>query len=117
MQQNFNPSPDTKHLTACWIILHAILSSADFSPKLIKKNKSLMNTFRNSNSLDLDQARLFVGPDQAHNCSQELADNKSCHKQSKSEYLKCIPLQHEAAKINLKCVSHYFFISFNKVLR
>ena len=77
-----------------------------------------MNTFRNSNSFDLDQAQLFGGPNLAHNCSQKLsAGNKSCHKQSKSEYLKCIPLQHEAAKINLKCVSHYFFISFNKVLR
>ena len=30
-----------------------------------------MNTLRNSNSFDLDLARLSVGPDLAHNCWQK----------------------------------------------
>ena len=48
-----------------WIILHAFLSSADFF-----KITFFKKFFRVSNSLDPDQARRFVGPDQGPNCLQ-----------------------------------------------
>ena len=50
-----------------------------FSQKsqLFQKN-SIKNTIRVSNSLDSDQARLFVGPDLGPNCLQMLSvDNTS----------------------------------------
>ena len=51
-----------------------------FFLKLTFSNKSFRNTIRVSNSLDTDQARLFVGPDLGSNCLQRLsADDRSCH--------------------------------------
>ena len=66
-------------LFACWVILHAFLSSADFF-----QNQLFCNSFRNiirvSNSLDPDQDQHNVGPELDSNCSQRLsADNKSHH--------------------------------------
>ena len=51
--------------STCWVILHTILSSADFST--ILKN-SFNNAISVSTSLDPDQARRFVGPDLGSNC-------------------------------------------------
>ena len=50
-------------LFACWVILHAILASADFFSKLKFLKNSFRGTIRVSNSLDQDQARQNVGPD------------------------------------------------------
>ena len=53
--------------------LHDFLSPADFFSKLLFFFK---NTIRVSNSLDPDQIKHFVGPDQGPNCLQSLsADN------------------------------------------
>ena len=49
---------------ACWVILHAFLSSMDFFFYLtFPKRKFFRNIIRVSNSLNPDQARRFVGPD------------------------------------------------------
>ena len=57
------------------------LSSADFFPKSTVSKNSFRNTIRVSNSLDLDQARHFVGPDLGPNCLQSLsADDASRHR-------------------------------------
>ena len=69
-------------LLACWVILHAFLSSVDFFLEINFLKKSFRNTIRVSNtcSLDPDQARHFVGPDLGPICLQWLsADDKSCH--------------------------------------
>ena len=47
------------------------LSSADFSKSSFSKN-SFRNIIRVSNSLDPDQARHFVGPDQGSSCLQNI---------------------------------------------
>ena len=53
------------------------MSSAGFSESTISKN-SFRNTIAESNSLDPDQARHFVGPDLGPNCLQKLsADDTS----------------------------------------
>ena len=57
---------------ACWVIFHALLSSADFFSKLILSKNSFANTIRVSNSLDPDQARHFVGLDLGPNCLQNI---------------------------------------------
>ena len=56
---------------ACWVILHFILSSADFFQNYCLK-KNFKSTIRVSNSLDRDHARPFVGPDLGPNCLQRL---------------------------------------------
>ena len=67
-------------LFACWVLLHAFLSSADFfSSKLTSLKTFFRATIRVSNSLEPEQARHIVGPDLVPNCLQMfLADNKSC---------------------------------------
>ena len=68
------------NLFACWVILHAFLSSGDFFFKINFFKKKKKKTIRVSNSLVPDQARCFVGPDLGLNCLQRLsADDKSCH--------------------------------------
>ena len=63
---------------ACWVIFHALLSSADFFSKLIFSENSFANTIRVSNILDPDQSRHFVGPNLGPNCLQKLpADGAS----------------------------------------
>ena len=73
------------------LTLHAFLSSVDFFFFLNlffffkKKKKSFRNTIRVSNSLELDQARRFVGPDLGPSYLQRLsADEKSHLLQGKS---------------------------------
>ena len=56
---------------------YAFLSSADFFQLTISK-KSFKNAIRVSNSLDPDQDRYSVSPDQGPNCLQRLSDDKSC---------------------------------------
>ena len=61
-----------------WVIFHAILASADIFSKLSFLKNSFRNTIRVSNTLDLDQARHFVGPDVGPSCLQRLlADDTS----------------------------------------
>ena len=66
-------------LFACWVILHAFLSSVDFfQNKLYQKNLSGLPSVLNT--LDLDQTWCFVRPDLGPNCFQRLsADDKSRH--------------------------------------
>ena len=62
-------------LFACWVIFHALLSTADFFFKINFFKKFFQ---RVSNGLDPDQDRSHVGPDLGPNCLQGLsADNKS----------------------------------------
>ena len=74
-------------LFACWVILHAFMSSVFllfFFLNFFFK-KCSRNTIRVSNSLDPDQARHFVGPDLGPYCLQRLsANDKSCHWRGKS---------------------------------
>ena len=50
------------------------------------QNQCFQNILRMSNSLDPDQARLFVGPDLGLNCLLRLlADHKSYHQLGKSQ--------------------------------
>ena len=59
---------------AYWVILHAFLKSADFfQNQLFFSKNSFRNTIRVSYSLDLDQARHFVGPGLGTNCLQRLS--------------------------------------------
>ena len=61
------------------VILHALLTSADFFSNSTVLKSSFMNTIRVPKSLDPDKARHFVGPDLGANCLQRLsADNKIC---------------------------------------
>ena len=61
------------------------LPSADFFSKLTFSKNYLRNTIQVSNSLDLDQAGHFVGPDLGPNFLQKLsADNKNSHYQTKN---------------------------------
>ena len=55
------------------------MSSADFSESTVLKN-SFRNTVRESNSLDPDQARHFVGPDLGPNCLQKLSADDTTSK-------------------------------------
>ena len=55
------------HLFAYWVILHALLSSADF----------YQNQLRVSNKLNPGQARHFVGPDLDSNCLQRLSADET----------------------------------------
>ena len=57
---------------ACWVTLHAFLSSALFSKLDFFKN-SFRNTIGMSNSLDSHQVQHFVGPGLGSNCLQRLA--------------------------------------------
>ena len=67
----------TVQLFACWVIFHAILSSAEYFQSTFSKN-SFRNNIRVSNSLDPDQARQNVGPDLGPNFLQRLsADDTS----------------------------------------
>ena len=55
-----------------------LLSRLLIFSKLTFSKNSFRNTIRGSNSLDPDQARLFVGPDLDPNCLQRLsADDTS----------------------------------------
>ena len=63
--------PSSK-LFACWVIVHAFLSSVDFFQFFFSK-ESFRNTIRVSNRLDPDQARRFVGPDLGPNCLQRFS--------------------------------------------
>ena len=54
---------DFAYLFACWEILHAFLSSADFFYLKIAFKKIFYEIPLVSNSLDPDQARQFVRPD------------------------------------------------------
>ena len=49
--------------STCWVILHTILSSADFFSQSTFPKNSFRNTIGVSNSLDPDQAQHFVVPD------------------------------------------------------
>ena len=49
------------YLCACWVIMHAFLSSAEFFSKSTFSKNSPRNTIRVSNSLDPDQGRVFLG--------------------------------------------------------
>ena len=60
-------------LFACWEIVHAFLSSAVFFQNQLSRKKYFRNTIRVSNSLDPDQARPYVGPDQGPKCFQRLS--------------------------------------------
>ena len=64
---------------ACWVILHAFLSSADFfQNQLFLKIISQILAIRVSSSLDPDQVQQNVGPDLDPNCLQWLsADDTS----------------------------------------
>ena len=55
------------------IILHALLSSAEFFSKSTFSNNSFRNTIRMSNLLDPDQARHYVRPDLDPKCLQRLS--------------------------------------------
>ena len=50
------------------VIVHAFLSSADFSSKYYKILSNIILCIPMSNSLHLDQARIFVKPDLGPNC-------------------------------------------------
>ena len=67
----------TKKLICITICLlsnfHAFLTSADFFSKSIFSKNSFRNIIRVSNSLDPDQAQLYVGPDLGPNCLQRLS--------------------------------------------
>ena len=54
-------------LFAFWVILHAILSSADFFSKSIFSKKSFRNTIRVASNLDPDEDSV-VEPDLGPNC-------------------------------------------------
>ena len=66
---------------ACWVILHAFVSSVIFVVlcvclfifKLPFSKISFRNTISVSNSLDSNQARRFVGPDLDLNCLQRIS--------------------------------------------
>ena len=60
------------HLSACWVILHAFLPSADFV-NLTFSTKTFRNTIKVSNSLNPDKAIHFVWPDLGLNCLQGLS--------------------------------------------
>ena len=67
------------------LIFHAFVVVYRLIFKMNFFKKSIRNTVRVSNSLDLDQDRHFVGPDLGPNCLQKLsADDKSCHLQGMS---------------------------------
>ena len=59
------------------VILYSFLMSADFFSKSSFSKNSFRNTIRVSNSLDADQARLFVGPDLGPNCLQRLSPDET----------------------------------------
>ena len=79
---------------ACWEILNAFLSSVYFFLQNSTFSKySFMDTIRNQNSLDQDQAWCFVEPRHVGlglvpHCFQLSADNKSCQEQVKSQRIK-----------------------------
>ena len=56
-------SQGTCLLFACWVLLHAFLSSVDFFLKINFFKKSFRNTIKVSYSLDPDQAWQNFGPD------------------------------------------------------
>ena len=63
-------------LFACWVILYAFLLSADFLNKeniLFKKSPLKILSDCHANSLDPNQARLYVGPDLGPGCLQRLS--------------------------------------------
>ena len=60
----FHPNRVNNYIYACCVILYA------FSMKLTYLKISLGNTMPVPSSLDLDQARYFVGPDIVPNCMQ-----------------------------------------------
>ena len=74
-------TPNIRISTLCMLGNFAFFVVLDFCfLKLTFSKISFRNTIRMSNSLDPDQARLFVGPDLGPNCLQRLsADDKSCH--------------------------------------
>ena len=55
------------------LILHVFLSSAEFFSKSTFLKISFRITIRVANSLNPDQARLFVGTDLGPNCVQRLS--------------------------------------------
>ena len=61
-----------------------------FSKSTFWKN-SFMSTIRVSNSLDLDQARHFVGPDLGPNCLQKLSAD-DIRRQKVNHYTRSAPL-------------------------
>ena len=58
---------------ACWVILQAFLSSADFFSKSTFSKSSFRDTIRVSNSFDPDHALRLVRQDLGPNCLQMLS--------------------------------------------
>ena len=56
-----------------------------FSKSTLSKN-SFRNAIRVSNSLDLDQAQHFVGPDQGPNCLQRLSADETSRQTVKQTF-------------------------------
>ena len=67
------------------IILHALLSSAEFFSKSTFSNNSFRNTIRMPNLLDPDQARHYVRPDLGPKCLQRLSADDTRRQKVKSE--------------------------------
>ena len=80
------------NLTLCLGILHAFLLSADFFSKSTFSKNSFRNTIRVSNTLDLEQARHFVGPDLDPNSLERLsADETSSQKCKQYKFINVLP--------------------------
>ena len=81
---------------ACWVILHAFLSSVDFFFKLTFSKKIFQEYHQSVKQFDPDQAWRCVRPDLGLNCLQRLsADDKSCHQRGKKKsliWLRCLPV-------------------------
>ena len=69
---------------ACWVILHAFLSPADFFQNQLFQKNSFRNTIRVLNSLNSDWARHSVGPDLGPNCLQRLSGKETSRQRFKS---------------------------------
>ena len=72
--------------------MHAFLSSADFFSKSTFLKKNFRNTVRVSNSLDPDQARLFVGPDLVPNCLQKLSADETSRQKVNVSFMCLLPI-------------------------
>ena len=68
-----------KFSSACWVIFHAILSSAGLFSKSTFSKISSRHTIRESNGLDLDHDQHSVGPDLGPNCLQRLSTDCRSH--------------------------------------
>ena len=70
-------------------MFHAFLSTTEFFQKSTFSKNSFWNTIRVSNSLDSDQARLFVGPDLGPNCLQRLSAGDDTSRQNANTTVTC----------------------------